>query len=122
LTKEWDELYKAFKDRVKEIPEVETSELNTGRELKQRMLDAGFISVEVTGRRKTFYYQNVDEWWKTGWSHGYRAYLERIPSDYLPEFKVRALEIVRKKATERGIPYRWDLLFTKAQKPFKTAT
>ncbi len=87
------------------------------------MLETGFISVEVKGRRKTFYYQDLDEWWQTVWSHGYREYLERIPSDYLPEFKARALEIVRKKATERGSPWRWDLLFTKAQKPVsKTAT
>ena len=123
LMQEWEDLYKSFKDRVKDVPEVETSDLNTGREIKRKMLEAGFISVEVKGRRKTFYYQDLDEWWQTAWSHGYRAYLERIPSDYLPEFKARALEIVRKKATERGIPYRWDLLFTRAQKPInKTAT
>ncbi len=121
LMQEWQDLYKSFKDRVKDVPKVKTFALNTGREIKRKMLETGFIDVELKGRRGTFYYQDPDEWWQTAWSHGYRAYLERIPSDYLPEFKVRALEIVRKKATERGIPYRWNLFFTKAQKPINKA-
>jgi ubiquinone/menaquinone biosynthesis C-methylase UbiE len=117
LNQEWEELYGSYKDRIEDAPELKPSGLNTGRGIKRKMVEAGFINTEVTTRRKTFYYQDENEWWQTAWSHGYRAYLERIPSKYLPEFKKRALEIVRKKDTERGIPDRWDLLFTKAQKP-----
>lgn len=121
LMQEWKDLYKSFKDRVQDVPKVKTPDLNTGRKIKRKMLETGFINVEVKGRSETFYYQDIDEWWQTAWSHGYRAYLERIPSDYLPEFKARAFEIVRKKATELGIPSRWNLFFTKAQKPIDKA-
>lgn len=117
LTQEWEQLYDSFKDRVTDVPKVETLNLNTGREIKQKMSEAGFVSIEVKRRRKTFYYRDEDEWWQTAWSHGYRAYLERIPSEYLPEFKARAIDIIRKKESARGIPYKWDLLFSKAQKP-----
>lgn len=115
--REWKHLYKSFKDRVKNVPKIKLPDLNTGRKIKRKMLETGFINVEVKSRSKTFYYQDLDEWWHTVWSRGYRAYLERIPSEYLPEFRARALEIVRKKVTEQGIPSTWNLFFTKAQKP-----
>lgn len=117
LTKEWNQLYESFEDRVTEVPKVETSNLNTAREIKQRLLEAGFVRPEVLIRRKTFYYRDVDEWWRTAWSHGYRAYLERIPTEHLPEFKSRVIDLLRKEETDRGIPFKWELLLSKARKP-----
>lgn len=117
LTKEWDQLYESFKGRVADVPKVETLNLDTRREIKQIMLEAGFVNPEVIIRRKTFYYRDEDEWWETAWSHGYRSYLERIPAEYLPEFKSRAIDILRKEETDRGIPYKWELLLTRARKP-----
>jgi len=117
LTKEWDQLYESFEDRVAEVPKVETSNLNTGREIKQRFIEAGFVRPEFITRRKMFYYRDEDEWWQTAWSHGHRAYLERIPSEYLPDFKTRAIDLLRKEETDRGIPFKWELLLSKARKP-----
>ncbi len=119
LTKEWEQLYESFKDRVADVPKAETSNLDTAREVKKRLLEAGFVKPEVIIRRKTFYYRDEDEWWQTAWSHGHRAYLERIPSEYLPEFKTRAIELIRKEESVRGIPRKWELLLSKAQKPSK---
>jgi ubiquinone/menaquinone biosynthesis C-methylase UbiE len=119
LTKEWDQLYESFKDRVADVPKVETLNLDTGREIKQKLLEAGFVKPEIIIRRKTFYYKNEDEWWQTAWSHGYRAYLERIPSEYLPDFKTRAIKLIRREESDRGIPFKWELLLSKAQKPSK---
>jgi ubiquinone/menaquinone biosynthesis C-methylase UbiE len=116
-TKEWDALYESFKDRIAEVPSVETNNLNTTREIKEQLLEAGFIKPEVVVRMKTYYYTDEKDWWETMWSHGYRSYLERIPSDHISEFRTRAYDIVRKKETKRGIPSRWELLFSKAQKP-----
>lgn len=117
LTKEWDQLNKSFKDRVADVPKVETLNLNTSREIKQKMLEAGFVKPEVIIRRKTFYYRDEDEWWQTAWSYGHRRYLERIPAEYLPEYKSRAIDILRKEETDRGIPFTWELLLSKARKP-----
>lgn len=117
LTKEWDQLNKSFKDRVADVPKVETLNLNTSREIKQKMLEAGFVKPEVIIRRKTFYYRDEDEWWQTAWSHVHRRYLERIPAEYLPEYKSRAIDILRKEETDRGIPFTWELLLSKARKP-----
>ena len=118
LTEEWDQLYESFKDRVAKVPEVETSSLNTSKEIKDKFLEAGFVSPEVIIRRKTFYYPEEEDWWQTMWSHGYRSYLERIPSEHIAEFRTRAFDIVRKEETERGIPFKWELLLSKALKLF----
>ncbi len=115
-TKEWDALYESFKDRIAEVPNTKTEDFNTSRKIKSRFLEAGFINTEVIVRRKTFYYTDEKDWWETMWSHGYRSYLERIPSVDILEFRTRAYEIVRKKQTKRGIPFKWELLFSKAQK------
>lgn len=117
LMQDFVELFKSFEDRAADVPEAETSELNTEREIKLEMLQAGFTSVEVKARRKTFYYRDVDEWWKTAWSHGHRGFLDRIPSNDLPVFRTRALEMVGSRATNKGIPHRWNLLFAKARRP-----
>lgn len=117
LEQDWQDLRKSFEDRANKVPEVETSELDTAPKMKRQMLQAGFAHVEVRNRTKTFYYQDLEEWWQTAWSHGQRRYLERLAPNDLTEFKARAFEILRKRETERGIPYRWGLLFTRAQKP-----
>ena len=116
-TKEWGKLYKSFKDRIKEVPMVETPDLDTGREISEVLRQAGFIEPEIVQRRKTYYYTDEDEWWQTAWSHGYRAYLERISQEHLPEFRSRAIRIIQKQKTTRGIPLRWGLLLSKARKP-----
>lgn len=116
-TKEWDALYESFKDRIANVPKAETEVLETPLEIKTRFLEASFTNPEVIVRRKTFYYTDEKDWWDTMWSHGFRSYLERIPSEDIMEFRTRAYEIVKKKETRRGIPYKWELLFSRAQKP-----
>ncbi len=116
-TKEWDALYESFKDRIANVPKAETEDLATPREIKSRFLEAGFIDPEVIARRKTFYFVDENDWWETMWSHGFRSYLERIPSEDILEFRTRAYEIVRKKETKKRIPVKWELLFSRAQKP-----
>ena len=39
------DLHKSFKDRVRDVPKVKTSALNTGREIKRKMLETGFNNV-----------------------------------------------------------------------------
>jgi hypothetical protein len=34
----------------------------------------------------------VDEWWESGWSHGYRAVLERLTPSALAEYRSRSFE------------------------------
>ena len=117
LTIDWENLYDSFKDQIADAPKAETLDLDTGREIKKKLLEVGFENPEFVIRRKTFYYKSENEWWQTAWSHGHRAYLERIPKEILPEFKSRAINIIRKKETGRGIPLKWELIFSKAQKP-----
>lgn len=115
------ELIESFEDRVEDAPEAETIALDTRSEIRAEMNTAGFANIDVRARRKTFYYRDATEWWQTAWSHGQRTFLDRIPSEDLPEFESRALEIAGKDDTERGIQIRWDLFFTKAQKPLDVA-
>jgi ubiquinone/menaquinone biosynthesis C-methylase UbiE len=116
-TNEWDLLFESFKDRIDDVPNAETSDLDNVREIKQRFQEAGFMKPEIIIRRRTRYYKSEDELWETMWSHGFRTYLERIPSKHISEFRTRAFDIYRKRQTERGYPIKWELLFSKAQKP-----
>jgi SAM-dependent methyltransferase len=114
---EMRELVESFEDRVEDAPEAETLQLDSPSEIRAEMNRAGFAGVDVRARRKTFYYQDPAEWWRTAWSHGQRGFLDRIHPEHLPEFESRAIEIAKKGTTERGIQFRWDLLFTSARKP-----
>lgn len=110
-------LVETFKDRVRSAPEAETLRLDTRGEIRMEMNEAGFTDVDFRARRKTFYFQDAAEWWRSAWSHGQRAFLDRIHPEALPEFEHRAIEIAEKVNTERGIQFRCDLLFTRARKP-----
>jgi SAM-dependent methyltransferase len=117
LTAEWKKLYESFKDRIADVPQAETTSLDMGRDIKKELLEVGFVNPEFTIRRKTFYCKDENEWWQTAWSHGYRSYLERIPTELLPEFKSGVFKIIRKKDKGRGISLIWELILSKARKP-----
>jgi len=115
------DLVKSFEDRVEDAPEAETTQLDSPSKIGEEMNGAGFGEVDVRARRKTFHYQDPAEWWRTAWSHGQRGFLDRILPEFLPEFESRAIEIAKKGTTERGIQFRWDLLFASARKPLDKA-
>lgn len=116
LSRKRDKLNESFKDRLKPIPEAKTISMNTASEIKGELSKSGFGNLEITAKRKTFYFRNEDEYWQAAWSHGVRGFFERMGDDVLAKYKKQVIELILDEVTEKGIPDRWDLLFTRAQK------
>jgi SAM-dependent methyltransferase len=116
-TKRWNELYDAYKDCLKPVPDTQTKKLNTEVEITQILSQAGFSEIEVMPQEKTFYFDSEDEWWQATWSHGGRGFLERMAADVIVRYQKQATELIREEKTEQGIPDTWRLLYSKAQKP-----
>jgi ubiquinone/menaquinone biosynthesis C-methylase UbiE len=116
-TKRWNELYDAYKDCLKPVPDTQTKKLNTEAEIKQTLSQEGFSEIEVVPQEKTFYFDSEKEWWQATWSHGGRGFLERMEADVIVRYQKQATELIREEKTEQGIPDTWRLFYSKAQKP-----
>ena len=66
--------------------------------------------VQVTGQDKS------GSWWQIAWSHGSRAFLERMDETILAEFKRQAIELILQEKTGRGIPDTWHILYFRGRK------
>jgi len=78
---------------------------------------AGFADVRVVAEQAEYVYANEDEWWKTHWSHGYRAVLERVPPDALDRYKAEIFAGLQAHKGPSGIREGFAVLFTTGRKP-----
>jgi ubiquinone/menaquinone biosynthesis C-methylase UbiE len=115
-SKRWDALDESFEGRLTRVPKAETTKMNSEVEIRQVLGQAGFSDIEVASDEGTFYYSSEEEWWAVAWSHGYRAFLERMDADVLAQYKKQATELILRDKTERGIPETWHLYYSRAKK------
>ena len=116
-SKRWDALDESFESRLKPAPKAEPKKLNSEVEIRQVLSQAGFLDLEVASDQQTFYFSSEEEWWEVAWSHGYRAFLERMDADVLAEYKKHATELILQDKTGLGIPETWHLYYSRAKKP-----
>ena len=116
-SKRWDALDESFKESLKPAPKAETTKMNSEDEIKQVLSRAGFSDIHVESDQETFHFSNEEEWWQVAWSHGYRAFLERMDADVLAKYKKQATELVLQDKTDRGIPDTWHLYYSRGKKP-----
>jgi ubiquinone/menaquinone biosynthesis C-methylase UbiE len=113
----WMDLNKEVAPLLRPAPELIGDQLNTQGRLKQVFTAAGFGDIEICRRQQTTYLQDANEWWDHNWSHGFRAYLERIPPEHRPFYLERVAAILERVRTTKGIPDKKQLYFTRARKP-----
>ena len=115
--KRFQELKESYEDYLRPVPSAETKNLDSEEEMRQVLSQAGFVEIEVVSDKETFYYRDEEEWWETAWSHGYRAFLERMDADVLARYRKQVLELILEEKTNQGIPVTWHLLYSKGKKP-----
>jgi hypothetical protein len=91
--------------------------MNSEDEIRQVLSQAGFSDIEVASDQETFYFSNEEEWWEVAWSHGYRAFLERMDADVFARYQKQAAELLLQEKAERGIPDTWHLYYSRGKKP-----
>ena len=65
---------------------------------------AGFVLEPPAMDSITVYFPDVESWWRWVWSHGQRAFLERLDDGRVVAFKEDAATALRSFATPQGIP------------------
>lgn len=115
----WERLYASFKDRLAPRPSAKTVDLESRAEIEQVLSAAGFLDIEITEEDHAFSYGNAEEWWQAMWSHGFRAFLERLDAAALEEFRAKAFTLLHEEGSGdgRGIQLPWKVLYTKARNP-----
>jgi ubiquinone/menaquinone biosynthesis C-methylase UbiE len=116
-SKRFQELAESYKDYLRPVPSAEIKNLDSEEEMRQVLSQAGFMEIEVVSGEETLYYRDEEEWWETAWSHGYRAFLERMDADILARYRKQALELILEEKTDQGIPVTWHPLYSKGKKP-----
>jgi ubiquinone/menaquinone biosynthesis C-methylase UbiE len=95
-------------------------EFETPQGMQAIMSAAGFSVIQATAESRDFIYATEEEWWSTQWSHGMRAYLERLEAQQgakgLASFKGEAMEKIQAVKTSDGIHQVMPVLYTIAAK------
>lgn len=82
---------------------------------------AGFTDIRVVTEIADFAYATKEEWWKSLWSHGGRARLERIEKtggpQALEKFKIECLEQMDARTGTNDIQHSFQVLYTRGMKP-----
>jgi SAM-dependent methyltransferase len=120
LDKRWDVfrcLVKAYRNRLRPIPQVDTPTLFDVAQLEGSLSSTGLEKVKVVNEEKEFLYRDEEVWWAAEWSCGNRSLFERMDHSTLGRFRVEALETVRGLKGEKGIPILLQALLARANKP-----
>ena len=117
LSRRWEALFGTFTDSLKPVPKAETKRLDSQDEIRQVLSGSGFSDIEIAADQETFYFRDEEEWWRAAWSHGGRAFLERLEPAALARYKQQAAELIRGEMTGQGIPETWHVFYARARKP-----
>ncbi len=90
--------------------------LKDSHSLFEALEGEGFFDVQLLEERKVFQHESTQAWWKSLWSHGTRAYLEKLSKAQLDDIYERALLRVESNSKEKGISEELHSIFAKAKK------
>ncbi|MDH3943335.1 MAG: methyltransferase domain-containing protein [Anaerolineae bacterium] len=117
INNELRELAKSFEGELTPAPKMDTNLLDSVDEIQEVFGQAGFVDVECQIERKTFYYQDEEQWWQVQWSHGRRALLERMSTDVQARYRASARMILQAHSDKGGIPDEFSIIYSRARKP-----
>ena len=95
------------KEKNTEIPEFDTS-----KGMEKIMTTAGFQNVHTIIEKKDFVWKEAEEWWKEAWSKYARAYLERVSSSKLVDFKEEVAQKFNQHRRVDGVHRTIRVIFT----------
>lgn len=84
---------------------------------KDLLRKAGFENIQCSNSQLGYYLNDVDDWWRSIQSAGYRGLYEQLPMEVRDEFKKDHLLEVKDLKTNDGIWLDVETLFSTAQKP-----
>lgn len=111
------EIRKSYRDRLSNVPAMDTKDLNQEEEVTEELNAIGFVDIEHKIDSKQFLFRDEIEWWDTQWSIFHRAFMERLDPDSLRKYKGEVIDIVREGKTRNGIPSTISARYSKAKKP-----
>ena len=113
----WQELRDAYRDHLRPANTLRKPTMSSDEEVRQTLLRSGFVDIEVVEKDPVFYYKDEEDWWQEQWATFRQDFLERLDANMIDHYRQRAFELLRQDKTERGIPWTWHLLYSKARKP-----
>ncbi|MHA1966739.1 MAG: class I SAM-dependent methyltransferase [Candidatus Hodarchaeales archaeon] len=97
----------------KKVPEKSNGpEFDTPEGMLKILTTAGFRDVYTVHEENVFVSRDVEEFWKEAWSHGFRATLEKIPSENLDKVKEEVGKSFAKHRQAEGLDWSVKVLFT----------
>lgn len=95
------------------VPENSNSpDFYTPEGMLKILTTAGFRDVYTVVEGNVFVSRDVEEFWKEAWSHGWRAALEKIPSENLEKVKKEVGKSFAKHREGEGLAWSVKALFT----------
>ncbi len=96
---------------------LKSNSLDTPPACEGMLRTAGFEDIQIAVEQAEFVYADEEEWWKTHWSHAYRAVLERVPADALDRYKSELFSGLQAHKGPGGVREVFSVLFTTGRKP-----
>jgi len=110
----FDEIVRAYREKLSPAPKIDMQRLSEQENILEAFSNAGFTSIEIFSEVKDTYYQDLDLWWDSLWSHGFRGVLERLDEASLEAFKRESFEWAGGIMSEEGLPESAELWFARA--------
>jgi ubiquinone/menaquinone biosynthesis C-methylase UbiE len=111
------EVSKSYRKKLTPAPFVATKDLDREKEVTEELEAVGFVEIEHRVDTRQFFFRDEMEWWDAQWSIFRRAFMERLDSKSLQEYKRQANRIVREWESSDGIPTTVSVRYSKAKKP-----
>lgn len=89
----------------------------TADSLEPVLRETGFAPVATAIEEADFVYPDLDEWWSSIWTAGYRRLVENLQPPELSRVKSEMFERVRSLKQSDAVHARWRALFAVAVKP-----
>ncbi len=122
VDKRWDcfrTIIKKYQGKLRPAPEaINLPRLRESKEIESVLSKAGFVHLKTVAEEKEFYFRDVDEWWAFEWSHGNRFLWERMAQPVLDRCQRELFEAIGRMKGESGIPIKFQILLTRAEKPY----
>jgi len=107
----------AVNKRYNVTVKLRSTSLDTPDACEKMLRTAGFEDIQIATEQAEFLYADEEEWWKTHWSHGSRATLERVPAEALDRYKSELFSGLQAHKGPNGIHENFPVLFTTGRKP-----
>ncbi|NOQ96384.1 MAG: methyltransferase domain-containing protein [Desulfobacterales bacterium] len=111
------EVRKSYRERLASAPIMDTKDLDREEEVVEELEAVGFVEIEHMIDSYQFSFRDETEWWEAQWSIFHRAFMERLDSDSLKEYKREVTNIVRECKNDKGIQINYSVRYSRAKKP-----